>query len=97
METAQNLEQAIAVAHSENVYDWIESIKTALQESNGGILEFWKLQKMTGLRPTELFLGLLLGQEHWQLRQETFYGTVAVRMRVPTEEERRTQKAKVGK
>ena len=74
----QSFEQALAVAHSENVNDWIEAIKRALNHIGNREIEFWRLQQLTRLRPTELFLGLLLGQQHWTLGQETFYGQLFV-------------------
>ena len=77
-ETTQSFEQALAVAHGENVQDWINSIKHALSDSENREIEFWRLQQLTRLRPTELFLGLLLGQEHWTMRQQDFYGQLFV-------------------
>lgn len=80
-EEEQDYQQTLAVAHGENVTEWIEYIKTALQNSKTGILEFWTLNKRTRLQPTELFLGLLLGQKHWEIGQSEFYGEVTVRIR----------------
>jgi len=77
----QDYQQALATAHAENVTEWIEAIKTALRKSEDGILEFWRLRGSTGLLPAELFLGLLLGQQHWEIGQKHFYGKVTVRMR----------------
>ena len=74
----QSFEQAIAVAHSENVHDWIETIRKALENSSHGEVEFWALLELTHLRPTELFLGLLLGLQNWELGQTEFYGQVNV-------------------
>ena len=37
------------------------------------------LQKMTGLEPAELLLGLLLGQEHWMIEQQNFYDEVLIK------------------
>ncbi len=74
----QSFEQALAVSHSENVHDWIETIKTALNDCNDGEVEFWGPLELTGLRPTELFLGLLLGQQNWELGQHVFYGQLNV-------------------
>lgn len=76
--TPQDYQQAIAVAHAENVADWIETIKRALNESEAGILEFWTLKERTGLYPAELFLGLLLGHENWCIRQNGFYSEITV-------------------
>ena len=77
----QNLQQALAVAHGENVNDWIEKIRMALQESESGVLEFWTIRRKAGLIPAELLLGILLGQHHWIIEQRVFYGEVLVRMR----------------
>ena len=77
-EPEQSFEQALAVAHGENVQDWINSIKRALSDSENREIEFWRLQQLTRLRPTELFLGLLLGQEHWTMGQREFYGQLFV-------------------
>lgn len=77
-EPEQSFEQALAVAHAENVQDWINSIKHALSDSENREIEFWRLQQLTRLRPTELFLGLLLGQQHWTMRQREFYGQLFV-------------------
>ncbi|MEL6161967.1 MAG: hypothetical protein AAFR18_22385 [Cyanobacteria bacterium J06627_32] len=76
----QAFEQALAVAHGENVQAWIEKIRSNLINSESRILDFWTLHKGTGLLPAELFLGLLLGQQHWEIRQEQFYGKVTVTM-----------------
>jgi len=76
-----SFEQAIAVSHSENVEDWINAIKMALENSGNGEMEFWALHQRTRLRPTELFLGLLLGQQNWDIRQTEFYGQVNVCLR----------------
>ena len=73
-----DVEQALTVAHGENVEGWIMTIEKAFIESQDSILEFWDLRKKTGLQAAELFLGLLLGQEHWILGQDTFYDKVLV-------------------
>ena len=77
-ETGLSFEQALAVAHAENVQDWIEAIRRALGNSHNGEMDFWGLHKLTHLRPAELFLGLLLGQQHWELGQPEFYGQINV-------------------
>ena len=77
-ETGLSFEQALAVAHAENVDDWINAIKKALGNSGNGEMDFWGLHKLTRLRPAELFLGLLLGQQHWAIRQTEFYGQINV-------------------
>ncbi|MGB7086248.1 MAG: hypothetical protein WBD47_11900 [Phormidesmis sp.] len=77
-ETELSFEQALAVAHAENVDDWINAIKAALEDSGNGEMEFWGLQQLTKLRPAELFLGLLLGQQNWELGQPEFYGQITV-------------------
>lgn len=77
-ETGQDYEQAISVAHGENVQDWVDRIKTALDNSDSGTLDFWVIRNRTGLRPAELFLGLLLGHDNWHIKQDAFYGLVSV-------------------
>lgn len=84
----QSFEQALAVAHGEDVQAWIEKIRSNLLNSESRILDFWTLHKGTGLRPSELFLGLLLGQQHWEIGQEQFYGKVTVEMQGQIEKER---------
>jgi len=76
-EEPQNFEQAMAVAHGENVQEWIRKINRALRKE-GGKADFWTLRKKTKLQPVELLLGILLGQQHWSVRQTEFYGTVTI-------------------
>jgi len=93
----QSFEQALAVAHREDVQAWIEKIGSNLLNSESRILDFWTLHKRTGLLPAELFLGLLLGQRHWEIGQSEFYGKVTVEMRGKNGQigqEERTEKAK---
>lgn len=73
-----SFEQAIAVSHSENVHDWINAIKSALENSGNEEMDCWGLLELTRLKPTELSLGLLLGQQHWAIEQHEFYGQVTV-------------------
>ena len=73
----QSFEQAIAVAHGEDVQGWIEDINRALRKE-GGQADFWILWERTKLQPVELLLGLLLGQQYWNVRQTEFYGTVNI-------------------
>ena len=75
------VEQALAVAHGENVQGWIVKIKGALTESSSGMMEFWMLRDKTGLQPVELFLGVLLGQEYWRIGQNGFYETLWIEMK----------------
>ena len=77
-ETGLSFEQALAVAHAENVDDWVNAIRRALENSGNGEVDFWGLHKLTHLRPAELFLGLLLGQQNWELGQPEFYGQINV-------------------
>jgi len=83
----QSFEQALAVAHGEDVQDWIEKIRSHLLNSETGVLEFWSLHKGTGLLPAELFLGLLLGQQLWTIGQQHFYGQVTVEIQGQREKE----------
>ncbi|MGB3293238.1 MAG: hypothetical protein WBB01_09650 [Phormidesmis sp.] len=75
----QEAEDVLSVAHLENPKDWIGRISLALADS-GGSASFAELHKATKLSPGALFLGLLLGQEQWDLRQAEFYGQVVVRL-----------------
>ena len=79
-EAIASVEDALKVAHHENPHDWIKRISMAL-EMNHGMMGFWKLQKVTQLSTGALFLGLLLGQDNWTLRQQEFYGDVMVKLR----------------
>lgn len=76
-EEGQSFEQAISVAHGENVEAWINTIKKALRKERGHA-DFWQLWTLTKLQPVELLLGLLLGQQHWNVKQTEFYGTVTI-------------------
>ena len=81
IEEEQSLEQTLAVAHKEDVQDWIETITAALEKSKSKRLDFWQLQKKTHLAPVELFLGLLLGHERWQLLQAAcFLSDIQIRL-----------------
>lgn len=73
------VEDALSVAHHENPIDWISRIKIAL-EHNHGTLGFWKLREVTKLSTGALFLGILLGQDNWELRQDNFYDDVVVKL-----------------
>ena len=78
-DSPRDLHQALAVAHGENVEEWIRTINQALEKSDSRSLDFWMLQKMTGLESAELLLGLLLGQEHWMIEQRDFYDEVLIK------------------
>ncbi|MEM6452496.1 MAG: hypothetical protein AAF703_19540 [Cyanobacteria bacterium P01_D01_bin.105] len=79
-EAVQNLEQALSVSHVEQPQMWIESIRGALEKKKG-TASFCQLKKSTGLSKGALFLGLLLGQENWNLTQDNFYEQVSVTLR----------------
>ena len=72
-----SLEQALAVAHGVDPQHWIDTIKNNLVK-NGGNADFWHLYNHTQLSSGELLLGLLLGQQHWTLLQEQFYGSFII-------------------
>ena len=74
-----SVEDAIAVSHSENVQEWVQSIMQAIKDGN--TIEFWHLQHITQLNPSALLLGLLLGQEFWNITQDNFYGEVLVTLK----------------
>ncbi len=73
-------QDVLSVAHLENPSDWIHKIAIALRE-NHGTADFGLLRQATGLSPGALFLGLLLGQDNWRLRQTEFYGQVTAQIR----------------
>ena len=79
-EAISTVEDALKVSHHENPHDWIQRISMAL-EHNHGTIGFWQLKEVTRLSTGALFLGLLLGQENWTLRQDCFYGEVMVKLR----------------
>lgn len=75
----QSFEQAISTAHAEDPQKWIELIKQALATNNSA-QTFWALQRETELSIGELFLGLLLGQQNWNMKQDDFYDTVYIEL-----------------
>lgn len=87
-EAVQSFEDALAVSHVEQPQMWISTIKTAL-DKEGGMADFDTLKRMTQLSTGALFLGLLLGQENWEMRQDCFYGQVTVVGRVRKRRRRR--------
>ena len=90
----QSAEDAIAVAHAENSRDWIQRITTVLKDqSQNSAMSFALLLQNTQLSPIELWLGLLLGHEHWSMRQSCFYGEVEIRLQ--TSEETTSEQASV--
>ena len=75
----QSAEAAIAVAHAENSREWIERITASLYEqTQNEAMTFALLLGNTQLSPIELWLGLLLGHEHWFIQQEYFYSEIRV-------------------
>ena len=80
----QALDQAeqnvLKIAHAENAQLWIQTIQLALS-STQSVVSFEQLLATTHLQPIELWLGLLLGCEHWCLHQDQFYGKLTVRLR----------------
>ena len=84
----QSAEDAIAVAHAENSRDWIERITTVLRDQiQGSAITFPLLLRSTQLSPIELWLGLLLGHDNWQLDQKCFYGEIAVQAKLRDDDE----------
>ena len=78
----QSAEDAIAVAHAENSRDWIGRITAVLRDqAQDRAMSFALLLQDTQLSPIELWLGLLLGHEHWSMRQSCFYGEISVSLR----------------
>ena len=75
-----SMEEAISVAHQEDPSSWIEHIRSTLEKERGSAT-FGQLRQATGITPGALFLGLLLGQDSWHLKQKEFYGEVVVELR----------------
>jgi hypothetical protein len=53
-------ESPFALAHDEDIGGWSARIGDCLEEA-GGSMGFWSIVEVTGLRPVEVWLGLLLG------------------------------------
>jgi hypothetical protein len=53
-------ESPFALAHDEDIGGWSARIGDCLVEC-GGSMGFWSIVEVTGLRPVEVWLGLLLG------------------------------------
>lgn len=70
IDSPENLEQALAIAHSESVSDWQAVILSVLEVESGPI-DFWVLKSKTKLSSGALFLGLIFENELWHLRQNT--------------------------
>jgi hypothetical protein len=56
----EELESPFALAHDEDIGGWSSRIGDCLVEC-GGSMGFWSIVEVTGLRPVEIWLGLLLG------------------------------------
>lgn len=56
---------------------WIQTIQSALSWLTQPA-SFDQLQLATHLQPGELWLALLLGQQHWSIHQQVFYGEISV-------------------
>jgi hypothetical protein len=54
------LESPFALAHDEDIGGWSARIEDCLVEC-GGSMGFWSIVEVTGLKPVEIWLGLLLG------------------------------------
>lgn len=84
-EAVQSFEDALNVSHSEDVQNWIQKVITSLRlvKEPHNEINFWKLQKITKLQPTALWLALLLGGQHWTIEQaeDEFYSDVTIRTR----------------
>ena len=74
-------QNVLKIAHAENAQLWIQTIQRALSNAQS-VVSFEQLLSSTHLQPIELWLGLLLGHEHWSLHQAHFYGKLTVRLRI---------------
>ena len=80
-EAVQSMEEALSVSHVEQPQIWIDAIRGALRKKKNGTASFSQLSEATGLSKGALFLGLLLGQENWDIAQDHFYEQVWVSLR----------------
>lgn len=71
---AEAVAEVLDLAHAEEVEKWQQAISQAMADHKS--LCFTKLLELSELKPTELLIGLLLGQ--WTLQQKTFYGEINV-------------------
>jgi hypothetical protein len=56
----EELESPFALAHDEDIGGWSAMVGDCLVEA-GGSMGFWSIVEVTGLKPVEVWLGLLLG------------------------------------
>jgi hypothetical protein len=56
----EELDSPFALAHDEDIGGWSARIGDCLVEC-GGLMGFWSIVEVTGLKPVEIWLGLLLG------------------------------------
>ncbi|MCU0566648.1 MAG: hypothetical protein MUF49_08635 [Oculatellaceae cyanobacterium Prado106] len=70
-------EQALSVAHDENVSTWQEAIACWMQQQNLETLPLLQLQQALKMPLIEVWLALLLGGYHLEQRQE-FYETTGI-------------------
>jgi hypothetical protein len=56
----EELESPFALAHDEDIGGWSARIGDCLIAC-GGSMRFWSIVEVTGLKPVEVWLGLLLG------------------------------------
>lgn len=81
-DSPENLDQILAIAHSESVSDWQVKIMEALQRETCPI-DFWALLRKTQLSPSALFLGLF-GSNDWYMKKndmvadEGDYGSILI-------------------
>ena len=80
-EAVQSMEEALSVSHVEQPQIWIDAIRGALRKKKNGTASFSQLSEATGLSKGALFLGLLLGQENWDIAQDHFYEQVWVQLK----------------
>jgi capsid protein len=74
LELPAGMDDAMAMAHAEDVEAWQKAISAAMPET--GSVKFQQLLALTELEPVELLIRLLLGS--WNLKQQGFYGEIEI-------------------
>lgn len=72
--SADDISEILSLAHSEDVDLWMRAIAGAM--SGRARVGFRELLYLSGLKPSELLIGLLLGS--WVLMQQSFYGEIEI-------------------
>lgn len=72
--SSDSIADVLVLAHAEDVESWQLAIANVMASHKR--LSFTTLLELSGMRPGELLIGLLLGE--WTLKQQTFYGELEV-------------------